>query len=130
MKRNIRLGTLTYVLFEIQSAIEKGHVNTVTFKQFYSELDAKTLFHDIGSAVRDDIDLSLITGQPDQQNPYLEMLESIRAALEGRERQKTGIENSGLLLLAAYTTEIIQQYGWDIRHERTRMDQEDFDSRK
>jgi len=126
MKRDLRLSTLTYTLFMVQGAIEKGHLNTVTFEQFYAGIDTKTLFYDFQRLVGDDIDLSLVTHQQDQQRLYLEMLESTRAALEGRERRKTGIDKSGLLLLAAYTVEIIQDYGWDTCQEKKRMDEENW----
>jgi len=126
MKQNLRLSSLTYVLFVSLAAIDKGLASQVTFDDFYRGLDAGTLFDDIQTKLGHDIDLSLLTSQPDQKKPFLEMLESARAALEGRERRKTGIERSGLVLLCSYITEIIQQYGWDTKHDRPRMDQETY----
>ena len=126
MKQNLRLNSLTYTLFVSFAAIDKGLTSKVSFHDFYRGLDAGTLFEDIQMKLGTDIDMSLLIGQPDQKKLVLEMLESTRAALEGRERRKTGIELSGLVLLCAYITEIIQQYGWDTTHDHPGMDKENF----
>jgi hypothetical protein len=126
MKKDLRLSTLSYTLFETLAAIDHGHLKTISVDEFYRGLDAGTLLEDIQKKVGDDIDLSLVTSQAAQRQLLLEVLEATRAALEGRERRKTGIEKSGLCLLATYVTEAIQQYGWDTGQDRARMDKETY----
>ena len=80
------------------------------------EIRKGTIFEFLQEVTGDDVDLSIImngTTYPGFKDFYVEYLQRIVDAYSGNERRKWGIENSGLCLLLAWTTEIIQQgSGW------------------
>ena len=68
------------------------------------------------------IDLSLLLDREDDElnfeGNYVRHLQSIYGGYAGQERRKWGVENKGLCLLIAWTTEIIQRgSGWQANED-------------
>jgi len=106
----LNLSSLTLILFQIGVMIEKDRTGILTFDDVYAQIERATIFSFLEQRFGPSADFSLLTTSTwDQGKLALEALQGAAAALEGRERRKTGIESNGLALLLALTTEAIQQ---------------------
>jgi hypothetical protein len=105
------LTSLTFVGFNLTAALDHGHAASVTFEDVYRGLENGTLFEDLNEKLPGVFDFSLFREGP-QRERLLEVLQQAAGGLEGRERRKTGVENSGLALLVAFIFEAIQAHYW------------------
>lgn len=93
----------------MNSAIDCGHANAVSFDEVYRWLDDGTIFESLAKKIPGEFDFSLFSPDSPERAALLEALRGSAAALRGRERRKTGVENTGLCLLMALLLEAIQQ---------------------
>lgn len=112
MDKKPRLSSLAFIGFSINMALEKGYANTMSFADVYKSLENKTLLEDLDIKIPDFFDFSLYSSDSEENRYLNEVLAYVAGGLEGRERRKVGIENSGLHLLLAYVLEAIQQKYW------------------
>jgi len=110
------LAILTLLGFQINSAIEEGHGDKVSFNDIYTGLEKRTLFEILQDKLPGALDLGLFRSGDD--NRYIEQREGIINALasaasgmKGSE-EKYGVRSSGLSLMMAYILEAIQQEYW------------------
>lgn len=113
MPNKPKLSFLTYVGFHLISAIDHGKGANVTFDDIYRGLEHGTLLTDLTRKVPNTFDFSLFPAGSEDEAGLLEVLRPAAEGLRGRERRKTGVENSGLCLLAAFILEVIQQKEWE-----------------
>ena len=109
----MKLTDVTYLIFEINAAIDSGNYQNITLAEVREEALKGNLFPFLKSRLGDDLDLSLYDLRRLQE--LSDALKGIAEVLEGRERRKTGVERSGLCVLIAYMTELIQRKeheGW------------------
>lgn len=97
-----RLSSLTFIGFEINSLPERCNVDIITFDYIYKGIEEKNLLEKLENDFKENIDLSLYN-----------VLSEAASGLEGRERRKVGIENSGQRLLVAFILEAIQHKRWN-----------------
>ena len=112
MFRYPRLGTLTYLAFEVNAAIGEGHDDEFTFQEIYEGLEDRSLLQDLNDKLAGIVDLGLILMQEEQHRGLMNALTTASEAFRGRERRKVGVERSGLKLLMAIILEAIQQQNW------------------
>lgn len=108
----LRLSTLTYLGFEVNTAIAQGHGNDITFDELYESLENGTILEDLDKMIPNEFDFSLFPTGSAQSAGLNEALYQVAEGLRGRERRKVGIEESGLHLLLAVILEAIQQGDW------------------
>jgi len=107
-----RLSTLTFIGFEINSLPERINCDKITFEYVYKGIEEKNLLHKISKDFGDNIDFSLYLNDPSELEAIYNSLGQAAAGLEGRERRKTGVENSGQRLIIALLFEAIQHNNW------------------
>lgn len=112
-----RLSMLSFFGFEVNSAIEKGHGNTISFSDVYKGLEERNLFELLDRKLTGILDFSLFLecdeeSSLEQRNGILNALSDAASGMEGREKKKYGVESSGLSLLIAYIFEAIKQGYW------------------
>ena len=110
MKTNLRLSALTFFGFEINSIIDHGHIDSITFDDVYRELAQANLIQFLQSKFSRDIDLSIFLPDEEQGTLLMEALRRSAEAFRRSEGRKTGVESSGLCLLMAFCLEAIQDY--------------------
>lgn len=120
MTKDLCLSSLSYLLFEILAAIDRGYAKKFSFETIYSGIESGTIFQTLEAQI-EGADFSSITTQADQFKLLTEELKLVVPAFEGRECRKTGIDSCGLCLLGALLTEMIQQYHWDTARDKDRM---------
>jgi hypothetical protein len=76
------------------------------------------LLDDLDRALPDSFDFSLFRAQSEQRDGLFATLRQAAAGLEGRERRKTGVEQSGIALLLAFILEAIQSQAWELPAHR------------
>jgi hypothetical protein len=95
---------------ELNAAIDTAKYQGIPIDEVKGHIERGDLAQWLIKRVGDDIHLDLDEAARSDWN---EKLESIRVAYAGNERRKWGVENSGLCLLIAWTTEILQQRQWE-----------------
>lgn len=115
MEKNPKLSTLAYVGFTINSAIENGHLNEITFIEVHQAIQQGTIVDFLEARLGQDVDLSMISGQgaKDEGAAFAKAMQYVQPAFEGRERRKTGVKSCGLCLLMAYILEAMQHGVWE-----------------
>jgi hypothetical protein len=108
----LRLTSLTFLGFYVTSAIDAGLADRVSFEEIYAGLKSRSLFQDLDRRLPNTFDFSLFPKGSDSEAAMLHALTQAAEGLEGRERRKTGVENSGLCLLLAFIFEAIQHREW------------------
>ncbi len=103
------LDSVSYLAFNLVSAIDHGYINSFTFDDIYQGLDNKNLLHKLEEKLGDTIDLSLLT-KSEQGKLLVECLSGVAINLKQRERRKFGVESCGLCLLMAFCLEIMQSF--------------------
>ena len=106
----MRLNKLTYLILEMNAAVDTGKYQSITLAEIEEHIDRKDLIPYLRERLGNDVDLSLY--DDDVAAEINEELHDILLAYGGRERRKWGIENSGLCLLIAWVNELIQQRRW------------------
>jgi hypothetical protein len=113
------LSILSFLGFQVNAAIEKGHGNKILFNDVYKGLEERNLFELLDEKLPRVLDLSLLLERNEgtsleQRDGLLNALSDAASGMEGQETRKYGIESSGLSLLMAYILEAIQQEYWVI----------------
>lgn len=108
------LYRLTALGFQLNSAIERGLGNKISFDDIHRGLDNGDLFERIEEKLPNKMDLAMFADKYSCQYPglkegTLKALYDAAAGMEGREKRKYGVVKSGLSLLMAYVLEAIQQ---------------------
>jgi len=106
------LSSLTFVGFYVNAAIDHGKGAEVSFDDIYHGLEKGTLLQDLNAKLPNTFDFSIFPPGSEKEREFLEVLKQAAGGLEGRERKKTGVQNSGLNLLLAFILEVIQQEEW------------------
>jgi len=106
-----RLSSITFLGFQVNAAIDAGHADRFSSDDIYKSLERGTLLQDLSNKVPGEFDLELLSATG-ETTKLLAALNDAAEALRGRERRKTGVENSGLALLQAIVLEAIQQTNW------------------
>jgi hypothetical protein len=102
--------SLTCVLRDLNAALDSGKASDVTFAEVYTYLESGDLVEFLQDRLG--ADLSAVRPAVKDQNKYF--LDAIKHVMNrGREGRVWGVRNSGICLLIAYTTEIIQQGLYD-----------------
>lgn len=114
------LSTLSFVGFEVNSAIEGGYGKMVSFDDIYSSIDRGTILEDLDKMIPDAFDFSLYPASSGQNIAFNFVIKIASEGIRGRERKKVGIEKSGLHLLMAIILEALQQQYWIIPDHRKR----------
>lgn len=107
------LSTLAFVGFAVNSAIEGGHGDDLSFAAIYQGIESGTLLDDIDQKLPGVCDFSLFPAGGEQSVALHQVLSLIADGLRGRERRKLGIEKSGLHLLLAFVLEAMQNQYWE-----------------
>ncbi|WP_148654573.1 hypothetical protein [Paraburkholderia caribensis] len=107
-----RLVSLTFIGFYLVAALDHDEGDKFTFDDVYSGIENGTLLADLKEKLPDSFDFSLFPPGGAEELAIIEALRPVAGGLEGRERRKTGVENSGLSLLIAFIFELIQQENW------------------
>jgi len=95
----------------VNAAIDAGHGDGVSFDDIYQGLERGTLLRDLTDKVPGEFDLELLNSTGEAPK-LIGALNDATEAIRGRERCKSGVENSGLALLVAVILEAIQQGNW------------------
>jgi hypothetical protein len=101
------LTSLTYLGFQINAAIERGHGDKVTFAQIYKGIEWGTLIEDLDKKLPKFFDFGLFSVSKEQREGVLEALRMAAGGMKRSER-KYGIQKNGLSLLMAFILEAIQ----------------------
>lgn len=105
----MKLHTLTYIIFEINAALDSGGYDDVPMQEVGQHIEAGDILPWLKGRVPE-ADLSLLTEQ--YADEYQAGLADIYGAYAGNARHKWGVENRGLCLLIAWTAELIQRGSW------------------
>ncbi len=107
----IRLSSVTHLLLEINAAADTGRYDHITIADVHSAIKRGNVLRFLQETCKRDIDLSLLIGSatPEFEPWYEARLKDIHGGYAGREGRKWGVENRGMCLLIAWTTELIQQ---------------------
>lgn len=110
----LRLSTLTYLGFEVNSAIARGRGGGISYDAIYTSLENGTILEDLKGKIPDEFDFSLFPSGSEQSLALNEALSLASEGFRGRESRKVGLEdkNSGLHLLLACVFEAVQQGYW------------------
>ena len=106
-----QLLTLTLVGFEVNAAIEAGK-GDVSFSDVYSSLERGRLLEMLKEKIPNQFDFSLFNPADGQVASLQRALNDAAAGFQGRERRKSGIEESGLHLVMVLILEAIQRHDW------------------
>lgn len=111
------LSMLSFLGFQVNAAIEKGHGNKISFDDVYKGLKERNLFELLDDKLPGVLDIGLFLERNEepslkQRDGLLNALSDAASGMEGRERRKYGVQSSGLSLLMAYILEAVQQEYW------------------
>jgi hypothetical protein len=105
----MKLQTLTYIILEINAALDSGMYDDLPMQEVSQHFESGDVIPWLKSRVPE-VDLSLLTQQDADQ--YQAGLADIHGGYAGKERRKWGVEKRGLCLLIAWTNELIQRRSW------------------
>lgn len=112
------LVDLTFLQFQIIALIDSDQHRGLTFDDVKSALRSGQLFDWLQRKFPEDVDISFYQGDRAAAGAGVQRaLLNAADALDGRERKKTGVEHSGLCLLAVLLTEVIQRREWIDRRQ-------------
>jgi len=109
-----KLSSLVFVGFYINSALESGHRNSISFDEIYKSLEKGTLLEDLSNKLPGEFDFTLFPPNSEQCVTLNYVLNEVADNLRGREHQKVGIEDSGLNLLMAIILKALHNQYWVI----------------
>ena len=111
-----KLLVLTQLLQEYNHLIDTGKYAGITVDDICEEIEKKNVLAYLTKATSGDSDFSMFGDDGPWSRfieKYLEEMSDLYLAQSGNIRRKWGVEESGLWLLVAWTTEMIQQgSGW------------------
>lgn len=105
----MRLSTLTYLGFEVNALWDACPDVELSLSEVHEAAKAERLVALLEERFSDSIDVGLITMQPAELAGLEKALSDAASALEGREKRKVGVRDSGLCLVMALVLEAIQQ---------------------
>jgi hypothetical protein len=108
----LKIVSLTEALRLLNSALDSGSAQGVTFQEVYLYLERGDLIEHLQERLG--VTFSMTRPGVEQNKYFIEALRSMRAQIGGREIQVFGIKNNGVCMLIAYITELIQSASWDI----------------
>ena len=106
-----QLVALTSVGFAVNSAIEDQD-GDVSFDDVYKSLERGRLLEMLDEKIPNQFDFSLFKPGSEQNVALNRVLNDAAAGFQGRERRKSGIEESGLHLVLVLVLEAIQRHDW------------------
>lgn len=107
-----QLNALTYVGFQVTSALASGPAKVLSFNDLYHNLDQGTLFDWLDKEFPDEFDFSLFRSGDEQKSAVHRALKDASWGYRDRERRKSGVGSSGLHLLLVLVLEAIQRQDW------------------
>jgi hypothetical protein len=113
-----RLSSLACVGFEVNVAIANEHRDSVSFDEIYESLGRGTLLEDLNNKIPGEFDFSLFPPGSEQCVALNHVLNEVAGGLQGRERRKVEIDDSGLHLLIAFVLEAMQHQYWVIPNHK------------
>jgi hypothetical protein len=105
----MRLSSLTYLGFETTAVWDVCRDFELAFAEVYEAAQKGKLIALLKDRFGDNADLSLFDLDQKERADTEAALRVAAEALEGRERRKTGVQNSGICLVMAIIFEAIQQ---------------------
>lgn len=106
----MKLKTLTYIILEINAALDSGGYDDLPMQEVSQHIEAGDVVPWLKVRIPK-ADLSLLTEQ--NVHEYQAGLADIHGGYAGNERRKWGVANRGLCLLIAWTAELIQRGSWE-----------------
>ena len=106
----MKLNKLTYIILELNAALDTGKYDDVPLLEASQHIDAGDIVSWLGIRIPD-MDLSLLTAQ--DADEFQAGLADIFGGYAGAERRKWGVERRALCLLIAWTSELIQRKAFD-----------------
>jgi hypothetical protein len=106
---------LTWMLLELNHLLDTGKYDAISVDEVKKHIHAGTVLDFLQERAAEDVDLSSYTTTVygNFKEFYGSYLRNIIYAYGGNERRKWGVENRGLCLLIAWTTEILAHgSGW------------------
>ncbi|MFO1153139.1 MAG: DUF4145 domain-containing protein [Rhodospirillales bacterium] len=112
----VKLSALTLLIVELNHLIDSRKYDDITIDEVYQWIDEKSILSSLKIRTKGNSDLSSFS----ENGPYLkfstfyhDQMKQLKGGYAGDHRKKWGVENLGLCLLLAWTTELIQQgAGW------------------
>ena len=105
----MRLSSLTYLGFETTAVWDSCPDFELSFREVHDAAQRGQLVAVLRKRFGDAADLSLFDMDAKELADTEAALREAASALEGRERRKTGVSNSGICLVMAIIFEAIQQ---------------------
>lgn len=108
----MKVSALTLLILHINSLIDSGKYADITINDIHKAIERGQVLRFLKERAAKNIDLSIFLNSNvygDFESYYESQLENIYHGYAGQERRKWGVENSGLCLVLAWTSEIIQQ---------------------
>lgn len=103
----MRLSTLTFVAFYLNSAIDSGRYDTLAIEEVREAIQTRGIFRFLKSRLGNDIDLSIFDADAAAEAELLAEWQDMDNAIDAR--RKFGVERRGLPLLLAFLLEGIQR---------------------
>lgn len=112
----MKLTALTLLVMKLNHLIDSNKYGGITIEDAHQAIKQKNIIPYLTDTTKGDSDFSVYGTEGPYANSvdnYHEQMLRIYEGYAGNERRKWGVENSGLCLLLAWTTQIIQQgAGW------------------
>lgn len=107
----MKVTALTGLILQINKVIDSGKYTDITISEVHNAIDSQELLRFIKKRCGGDVDFSIYfdsRAYGDFEDYYEGKMNQIYNAYAGDERRKWGVENLGLCLVLAWTTEILQ----------------------
>ncbi|MFZ0468064.1 MAG: hypothetical protein WAL92_04010 [Thiogranum sp.] len=109
-------SALCTVAQELVAVIDTGKYNSFPFSKLYDAIQTGMVLRCLRETTGTDIDLSAVLDvetYPNFEAEYEAGLQALFGGYAGREREKWGVEHSGLCLLLTWTIELLKQQARD-----------------
>lgn len=102
---------LTLLILRINMMIDSGKYSEISISNIHDAIEGKRVLRFLKERAGDDINLRIHLDNTygDFETYYEDCLERIYGAYAGDERRRWGVQNSGLCLLLAWTSEIVMR---------------------
>jgi len=116
MKTDLWRSVLANVGFNLNAAMERGHLGEFGFSEVYDAIEQGTIVRFLAERLGQDVDLSLLMDPRDrtQHDAFAEVMRLVAPAFQGRERRKLFLERSGVCLMMGLVLEALQQGYWSL----------------
>lgn len=112
MADKLRISTVAWAAFNLNSAIDHGLVDVIAFDEIRKEIENGNLIKFLNERLAD-FDWGLFGSEFDQGPSFIDAMQFEAEVFKDREKRKLGIRNSGVCLLLAFCIEALQQLGRD-----------------